>query len=181
MGSQIKRLNSDLAKSACCFCVLACCFMLASVVAFGQDDDELAPPPVKVITKEERTRLDGESDTKTRTKIAVDLMRSRVDAAEKLFAQNNFDGIFNELGHFRGLLDYTLAFLQKQNHEESRTLDNYKRLELTLRAATPRIETLRREMPSRYEEYIRLLLIYVREARAKAVEPMFDDTVLPEK
>ena len=106
-------------------------------------------------------------------------MRGRIDAAEKRNAASDFDGIFRELGYFRAVLDYSIEFLRKQDLKENRSLDNYKRLELCLRAATPRIETIRRELPLRYEEYVRNLLDYVRDARTKAIEPLFSDTVLP--
>jgi|ERR1043166_1614430 hypothetical protein len=161
------------------FCLLIFC--LSPVTASAQDDDDPAPPPLKVLTKEDKTRLDSEGDFKSRTKRAVDLMRNRIDAAEKRNEANDFDGIFRELGYFRAVLDYSLDFLQKQDLKENKSLDNYKRLELCLRSATPRIETIRRELPLRYEEYVRNLLNYIREARTKAIEPLFSDTVLPEE
>ncbi len=153
-------------------------FSLSTALA---QDDELAPPPLKIVTKKERAKLDGEPDINTRTKIAVEMMKSRIDAAEKLNATDDFDGMFRELGHFRGLLDYTLDFLEKQDAKQNKTLDNYKRFEISLRAVAPRIETIRRELPLRYEDYVRELLIYIRDARRKASEPLFSDTVIPEK
>lgn len=152
-----------------------------SLITVSAQDDDLAPPPLKLITKEDRKRLDSVPDLKERTKLAVDMMRLRIDAAERRNTANDFDGIFRELGYFRAVLDYSLAFLEKQDLNENKSLDNYKRLELSLRAVLPRIETIRRELPLRYEEYVRDLITYIREARNKAIEPMFDDTVLPEE
>lgn len=153
-------------------------FSLLSVLA--QDDPpDTAPPPIKMLSKDERTKLDAEQDPKSRTKLAVDLMHDRVDIAEKLSAAGDFDGLFRELGGFRALLDYSLAFLQKQDPNVGKSLDNYKRIELSLRAAMPRLETIRRELPLRYEEYVRELLIYVRDARTRAIEPLYSNTVLP--
>ena len=37
--------------------------------------------------------------------------------------------MFTELGHFAGLLDYSLGYLAKQNADDKKTLDGYKRLE----------------------------------------------------
>ncbi len=158
---------------------ILCTLLSASVTA--QDDDDPAPPPLKLITKDEQTRLEGQPELKERTKVAVELMRSCIDRAEKANTANDFDGIFRELGHFRALLDYTLAFLQKQDLHENRSLDNYKRLELSLRAAIPRVETIRREAPPKYEEYVHDFLKYIHDARTKAIDPMFSDTVLPTK
>ena len=162
-----------------CFSLFTIHFSLFTAVS--AQDDEPAPPPLKNITKEDRKRLDSVIDLKNRTKLATDMMRSRIDAAEKRNTANDFDGIFRELGYFRGLLDYSLAFLEKQDLGENKSLDNYKRFELSLRAVLPRIETIRRELPLRYEEYVRELITYIREARNKAIEPLFDDTVLPEE
>jgi hypothetical protein len=170
--------ESSTAAAIFVFCLFTFYFLLTPPLASAQDDDPLPPPP-KLLTKQERTRLDGVPDLKARTKLAVDLIRSSIDTAEKLNATNNFDGLFAEFGHFRALVDYSLAFLQKQNPNENKSLDNYKRLEITLRTITPRIETIRRELPVRYEEYVRDLLNYVREARQKASDAMFSDTVLP--
>lgn len=156
-------------------------FLLAPQVVSAQDDDDLAPPPLKLLAKEDRAHLENETEIKVKTKLAVDMMRSHVDAAEKLNTANDFNGVFRELGFFRALVDYTLAFLEKQDMHENRSLDNYKRLELSLRAVTPRIEAIRRELPVQYEEYVRKLLIHIRDARSKASEPMFSDTVLPKE
>lgn len=148
-------------------------------VVSAQDEDDPLPPPPKLLTKQDRARLEGAADSKTRTKIAVELMRASIDEAEKLNATNNFDGLFAEFGHFRALVEYSLAFLQKQKPNDNKSLDNYKRLELNLHTLMPRIERIRREMPVRYEEYVRDLLRYVRDARRKAADAMLGDTVIP--
>jgi hypothetical protein len=48
-----------------------------------------------------------------------------------------------------------------------------------LRQFRPRLELIRRDIPVKYEAYVRNLIIYLREARAKAVEPFFSDTIVP--
>jgi len=150
-----------------------------SLIAVSAQEDDAAPPPVKVITKEDRTKLDAVADLKVRTKLAVDMLKLKVDTVEKLDAKEDFDGVFSELGRFRGLLDYTIGFLQKQDAKQNKTLDNYKRLELFLRSAAPRLEVIRRDLPLRYDEYVREFQIYIRDARRKVIEPLFGDTVLP--
>ena len=174
--SAATKVGFRLARVAVCFSIVTFSFSLTSIFA---QDDESAPPPRSYVTKEERAKFDGEPEFKTRTKLVVETMKQRLDEAEKLFAADDFDGVFREFGHFRGLLDYALGFLARQDANQNKTLDNYKRLEITLRASAPRIESLKRELPSRYEEYIRDLLIYIRDARTKASESMFSDTVIP--
>lgn len=52
-------------------------------------------------------------------------------------------------------------------------------MEISLRKFLTRIELIRRDLPIKYEKYVRRLAIYVREARSRAVEQLFDDTVIP--
>ena len=86
--------------------------------------------------------------------------------------------MFGELGGFDALIDDTLAFLKKNVSGHGKALNNYKKLEICLRKFTPRIELIRRELPAKYEYYVRGLMREVRAARSKAVEPMFADTVV---
>ncbi len=152
-------------------------FSLATVFAQDTPPDE-APPPLRTVTKEEKTQLNSIPDVKSHTKVAIELMSIRLVQAEHLNSTTDFDGMFKELGGFHGLLDNTLEFLGKQDARNGKVLDNYKRLELGLRTFEPRLETIRRDLPTRYEEYVRKLLIYVRDSRSRAVEPMFGDTVV---
>ncbi len=150
------------------------------VSCHGQTDEpELAPPPLKVVTKDERSTLDAEHDLRSKTKLALELMASRITAAERSNAAGDFEGLFRELGRFKGLLDYSFSFLKQQNANDKRTLDNYKRIDMSLRGFIPRVEMIRRELPVRYGEYVRDFLLYLRDSRDKAMEPMFSDTVLP--
>ena len=70
------------------------------------------------------------------------------------------------------LIDACKALTAEQFHQ---------RFEIGLRGFAPRIERLRREVPARYELYIRTLGIYVRDARSKALEPMFGNAVRPDE
>jgi hypothetical protein len=148
--------------------------------AAAQDDPpDLAPPPVKVVSREEMTRLNAEGgDIKDRTKLVLELMNVRLTSAERLRAGEDFDGVFRELGYFHGLMDNGIDFLQKHNNGTGKILDNFKRLEIGLRAFMPRLEMVRRELPLRYEDYVRKLIKFVRDARTKATEPLFSDKIV---
>jgi hypothetical protein len=77
-------------------------------------------------------------------------------------------------------MDNTLDFLNKSDKDSGRVLDNFKRFEIGLRGFTPRLELIRRDLPIRYEFYVRNLIKNLRAARARAIEPLFDtDAVLP--
>ncbi len=151
-----------------------------SSTAYGQtDDQDIAPPPLKFVSKEELAQLGAVPDVKKHTKLALELMANRLKQAETLHSQEQYDDMFKQLGGFHGLMDNTLAFLDGSGKERGKVLNNYKRFEIGIREYRPRLELIRRDLPLRYELYVRNLIGYLRDARAKAVEPMFSDTVLP--
>ena len=142
------------------------------------EDPDAAPPPIRVISKEEQQLLAAETAVKKHTSIALELMSKRLDNAESLNSAGRFDDMYSELGSFHALMDDALHFLIKQDTDSGRVLNNFKKLEIGLRAFQPRLETIRRDLSSRYEPYIRTLIKYIHEAREKAIEPMFGKTVV---
>ncbi len=165
---------------AFCFSLFAFNFLLSSAALAQSDVRELAPPPLKIISKNEILRLNEKSKIKDRTKLSLELMKDRLAAAEKLTATADFDGMFRELGVFHGIMDDAVAFLDKRESDSGKVLDNFKRLEIGLRAFGPRIAVIHRELPLKYEHYVRKLMAYLRDARTTATESLFDDTVVPQ-
>jgi hypothetical protein len=162
------------------FALILISLQFGSVAVYGQpDDQDIAPPPLKFVSKEDLTQLNAVPDVKKRTKLALELMTGSLKHAETLHTGEQYDDMFKQLGRFHGLMDNTLAFLDSSEKERSKVLNNYKRFEIGLREYRPRLELIRRDLPLRYELYVRNLIIYIRDARTKAVEPMFSDTVLP--
>ncbi len=175
----IRVLSSHLALS-----LLFILYLLSFSLSVSAQDDplEVAPPPLKIFSKDERARLDGKPDLKDRTRLALDLMDLRLDAAEKFAAGHEFESMFRELGGFHALMDESLEFLDRRDTgRNGRVLDNFKRIEIGLRMFSPRIETIRRELPLRYDDYVRKLMKYVRDARTRATEPLFGNTVVPNR
>lgn len=152
------------------------CFTDASA---QEEPKDSAPPPLKILFKEEKTQLEGEENIKKRTKLALELMEARLKKAEELNSQNSYNAMFTELGGFHALMDNTLNFLNRNDNGGGKVLNNYKRMELSLRSFIARLEVIRRELPLKYEFYVRGLIKKVRDARTKAVEPLFDDSVVP--
>lgn len=141
--------------------------------------EDTAPPPLRIVSKDELARLEAIRDVKKRTRTALELMSARLKQAETLIAQDQLDLMYKELGGFHGLMDNTLAFLDKGDQDSGKVLNNYKRFEIGLRQFRPRLELIRRDIPLRYEPYVRNLIGYLRDARTKAVEPLFGDSVVP--
>lgn len=164
--------------------ILAAVLLFAAVNSFAQDEqsppEDLAPPPLKIISKAEKSSLDaGAANVSDRTKLSVELMETRLKKAEDLYAQSLLPEMLDQLGGFHALMDDALKFLDKSGDARGKTLNNYKRLEISLRRFAPRIELIRRELPAKYEYYVRSLIKNLRAARSKAVEPFFDDSVVP--
>lgn len=163
------------------FFVLLTLYSPLSTSVSAQDDiPGLAPPPRKVISKGERTRLDAETNIRDRTKLTLEMMDERLSAAEKLSDGKDFDAMFQELGGFHGLMDNGIEFLLKKDDRKNKVLDNLKRIEIGLRGFAPRLESIRRDVPLSYENYVRKLISYLRNARTRVSEPLFSDTVVPD-
>ncbi len=162
--------------------VLALLTFSFSLSTFAQElsPTEIAPPPLKILPKGEKERLEAEKDVKERTKLALNLMSARLKTAEELDTQNKFAEMYDELGKFHALMDYTYGFIHRSGKGTAKTLNNFKRFEIGIRAYTPRIEVVRRNLPIKYEVYLRSLLKEMRDTRGKAVDAFFDDSVVPQ-
>ncbi|HEX8370580.1 MAG TPA: hypothetical protein VF604_18685 [Pyrinomonadaceae bacterium] len=170
--------GTDFLFFAFCLFTFAFCFPASALAQ--PEEFETAPPPLKSISKEEKQQLEAEPNVKKYTQIALTLMEARLKTAETQTNENNYPEALNTLGGFQILLENTLGFLSKNNVENNKVQNNLKRLELTLREQTSRLEVMRRAMPSRYAFHVQKLIRFVRDARTKAIEPLFDDTVVPQ-
>jgi hypothetical protein len=159
--------------------------LLASATSHAQDPDKYeptdAPPPLKLITEAARKRLTAVTEPKDRTKVALELMTERLNAATTRSNEADFEAVFAELGVFNAVMDDTLAFLARSARSEGGSANNYKRFEIGLRQFIPKIDVIRRNAPADRERYLRYLARNVRDARARAIEPLFSDSVLPNR
>ncbi len=163
------------------FLLLSACLLTTVSAQPEQPSYETAPPPLKILSKTEKSQLDSASDIKERTKLALELMEVRLLKAEEFDTKEQFAEMFVELGSFHALVENTINFLNEKNNNSGKILSNFKRIELSLRKYITRLELIRRDLPIKYELYVRNLVKNIRESRSKAVEPLFDDTVVPDK
>jgi hypothetical protein len=169
------------------FSIFVAFSLLVCVNVKAQEEGEenipanLAPPALKILSKEEKSALAGVSDIKNRTKLALDLMEVRLKKAEELNTQESFGALLTELGSFHALMDDALKFLNRNDDGRGKVMSTFKRFEMTLRTFMPRLELIRRDLPERYEYHVRRLLKTVRDTRSKAVEPFFSTTIVPTK
>ena len=155
--------------------------VLTCLSTFAQTDEiQLAPPPLRVLEKSHKEQLDREKDIGSRTKLSLKLMEGNLAEAEVHSDNQRHDDMLRELGHFLALMDDSLEFLSRNNKGGGKVLDNFKRLEIGLRKFIPRLEVVRRDLPLKYEDYVRKLMIRIRDARSKATEPLFGESVVPD-
>lgn len=151
-----------------------------AVNAQEEKPKNLVPPPLNIISKGEKSQLEAETDIKKRTQLSIELMDARLLNATEFSSKSQYRESLDELGGFQAILRDAFNFLKRNDNGKKKVLNNYKRFEINLRQFMPRLEIIRREMPVRYGYHVRSLMKYVRDARADAVEPLFDDSVLPE-
>ena len=166
--------------------VLCCCLLVAVVVfiapaARGQEYQmsfiSSPPPPMKFVSRHERTQLSAMRDAKARTRATIELAEARLARAEQLTAGQQFDDASAELGIYQGLVDNVLLYL-KDERSGKKQRDTYKRLELALRSHSARIEAIRRVTPAEYAVHVKAICECARNARTEVLNAFYGDTVI---
>jgi hypothetical protein len=140
--------------------------------------DQTAPPPAKVITREERSQLNQAKDEKARIKLSIELAETHLANAELQTSQQQFEGAATEAGKYWALIEDALDFMKTVDRKGNKRRDLYKRLELSLRAHGPRWATMRRNTPAEYAVWIKELEEFARNGRTEALNSFYDNTVI---
>jgi hypothetical protein len=139
-----------------------------------------APPPIRLITKEERGQIDAAGDSKGRVRQTIELAAARLARAEQLTKQGSYEAAGNEVGSYQALIDDALEFMATMKRDSNKTRDLYKRIELALRAHGPRLTTMRRETPLEHAVWIKKVEEFAREGRTEALNSFYGHTVVRE-
>jgi hypothetical protein len=140
-----------------------------------------APPPIRLITKQERMQIDSAGDAKGRIRQTIELAAARLTSAEQFTRQANYPAAGNEVGSYQALIDDALEYMSTMKRDSNKTRDLYKRLELALRAHGPRLTTMRRETPLEHAVWIKKVEEFAREGRTEALNSFYGHTVVREK
>ncbi len=157
--------------------VLAACFQTE---ARGQNLVRMldAAPPVRYIPGDVRAMLAAEErDLKKRTRLALEMADARLQQAAQFTSQEYYGNAAAQLGIYQALVADIVQNLQ-QKSRSGKIRDLSKRVELTLRAHLPRIETIRRATPSDEAIHVKAVIEYLRLARAEALNTFYGDTVV---
>ena len=171
------RLASALLALACF--ALGCVSGARAQDPAGQVHDEAAPP-MRYIPQELRARLDAAKDMKARTRLSLELADERILLADGHVAAERYEDATRELGIYEALIRDAVTYIQNSGPVDNKRRDQYKRIELAMRSHAPRVESIRRGLPSQNAAYARATLDFIRGLRTEALNAFYDDTVLRE-
>ena len=177
---QRKQLSVGSYQLSVFFC-LVFVYLCLPLIVFAQDEipGDVAAVPDKAFSESEKKSLDVEKNVKKRTQLSIDFMEARLRTTEMLVQEPKFQEALNEIGIYQGLLEDSFNFLEQNDLKNDKVQDNFRKLEIVLRKHITRLELIRREMTYKYAWHVQKLMKFVRVIRAKAVEPLFSDTVVP--
>ena len=144
--------------------------------------EQTAPPPLKIVTRQDRMQIDGEKDdSKGRVRVTLDLAEAHLASAELQTSHLNYDEAAAETGKYSALIDDLFIFLRTLKQDSNKTRDLYKRIELTLRAHGPRLSIMRRTTPSAYAIWIKETEDFARQGRTAALNSFYGHTVFRDR
>jgi hypothetical protein len=162
--------------------VLACVQLAQAQDAQPQPTPLTAPPPFKMIVKEERTALETSvNDSSRRLKLTIQFAGAHLSAAEQHTARENYEAASVEVGMYHALIENALQFLSTFKRDSNKTRDLYKRLELALRADGPRLTAMRRITPLEFAVWIKHVEDFARDGRTEALNSFYGHTVVREQ
>jgi hypothetical protein len=140
-----------------------------------------APPPFKLIVKEERAQLEQTQDSSKRLKLTITFAGQHLTAAEQHTSRENYEAASAEVGMYHALIENALQFLSTFKRDSNKTRDLYKRLELALRSDGPRLTAMRRITPLEFAVWIKHVEEFARDSRTEALNSFYGHTVVREQ
>ena len=160
---------------------LVICLLLLSALAQQPRSPQLpAPPPMRVVSRDEQSQLTAARDPKARLRTSIDLAANRLTRTEEFTSAKRFDQASEELGGYLGLLDNVRGYMGSMNRDKGSTRDLYRHFEIALRAHIPRLAVMRRSTPAAYAGNLKAAEEYVRDARSDALDSFYGHSVLRE-
>jgi hypothetical protein len=174
----LKQTVNGLFSLVAVFCLTGFVFGQEVQTVDNQGSDDIAPPPVFTMSGAEKSQLTNESDLKRRTQLCLMLADSRLRSAEAATDREDFQAALLDLGSYQAIIENHIKFLERGNYRDGKVRDNFRRMDITLRSYTPRIETIRRTTPFEFAVHLKSILNFTRDARARALDSFFSDSIL---
>ena len=154
-----------------------------SICALGQQPAGQrlpAPPPMRFVSRSERSQLDMSRDPKSRLKATIKLAEERLARAEGLTAQKAFDEASIEVGGYLGLIGDMRQFIGTLDRDKGSTRDINRHFEIAVRPHIPRLAVLRRSTPAAYSVHLKDAEEYIKDTRSEALDSFYGHSVLRE-
>ena len=132
-----------------------------------------APPPMRFVSREERSQLNNAKDAKSRIQTTIDLAAEHLANAETYTAQRQFNLAAEELGRYWGLLDDVEQFLFSLNSNKNKVRDLYRHAEFNIHKLVPRLAVMRRDTPTEYAGHIKDAEDFTRDLRSKILDSFY--------
>ncbi|HEX8097346.1 MAG TPA: hypothetical protein VF507_04895 [Pyrinomonadaceae bacterium] len=175
MGIRLSRTTQRLLK----FGALLALGLICAPASYGQDKEQaFAPPPMKFISREERGQLNAAKDVKERLRVSLDLAAAHLRGAQDYTTREQYDAASAELGRYQGIVEDVFKYLAEMDTSRGRVRDLYRRLELSLREDTPRLETIRRVTPAEHSVNVKAAIEFAKDSRTRALNTFYGNTVI---
>jgi hypothetical protein len=139
-----------------------------------------SPPPMRFVSRSERTQISAESSPKSRLKATMILAEDHLAKAEALTESKKFDAASVEVGCYLGLLNDLRDFMNAMDPAKGSTRDLFRHFEIGVRAHLPRFAVMRRTTPVEYALHIKDAEEYIKDARSAALDSFYGQSVLRE-
>ena len=160
--------------------VVVVCAIPASLCAQPRTPQLPAPPPMRFVSRDERSQLMAAKDIKARLRTTIELAEAHLLRSEESTSQKRFDQASAEVGRYLGLVDDARVILGGLNRDKNSTRDLYRRFEIALRAHVPRLAVIRRTTPAEYASHIKAAEEFARDTRTEALDSFYGHSVLRE-
>ena len=138
------------------------------------------PPPMRFVTRSERSELDSARDPKARLRATLTLSEGHLQRAEALTNDKKFDAAAAELGEYLGLIGDMRSFIATLPPDKGSTRDIYRHFEFSVRLHIPRLAVMRRDTPADYSINIKDAEEYIKDTREEALDSFYGHSVLRE-
>src|SRR5436190_18666253 len=161
--------------------VIGACLLSTSAAAQQPQMPRMpAPPPLRLVSRSERSQLDEARDAKARLHATITLAEDHLTHAESLTGLKKFDEASAEVGSYLGLIGDLRDYISKLNHDKTSTRDLCRHFEWDVRLHIPRLAVMRRDTPAAYSLYIKDAEEFVKDTRAEALDSFYGHSVLRE-
>lgn len=147
----------------------------------GRLQEQTAPPPLKIVTRQDRMQIDAEKDAKSRVQLTLALAEGQLATAELQTSHLNYDEAAAAAGRYSALIEELFTFIGTLKQDSNKTRDLYKRVELALRAQGPRLGFMRRSTPAAYALWIKETEDFARRGRTEALNSFYGQTVFRDR